>query len=102
MVKICRLHTMLDGRVMSGEVSVKTYKSVASAKGAMTAHEGKRPPIHDIDPVAAQVFHDHFPERFTPKAHGTMFIAPYRKVGDIPKNARGIWFTEVFICEEED
>jgi len=92
---------MLDGRVMTGEVSVRSYKSVASAKAAMTAHEGKRPPIHDIDPVAVNVFHDHFPKNLTPKAHGTMFIAPFRKVSDIPEDARGIWFTEVFICEEE-
>lgn len=101
MVKICKLHTMLDGRVVSGGVSVKTYKSVASAKGAMTAYEGGRPPMHMVDPVAVNVFHDHFPERLRPRAHGTMFVAPFREVGDIPEDARGIWFTEVFICEEE-
>lgn len=100
MVKVCRLHTLLDGRVIDGGVSVMGYKTVASAKGAMTAHEGRRPPIHDIDPVTASVFYDYFPKSFVPKAHGALFEAPYRKIGDIPNDARGIWFTEVFICEE--
>lgn len=101
MVKICKLHTMIDGRVVNGGVSVKAYKTVASAKGAMSTYEGGRPPMHMVDPVAVNVFHDHFPKTLTPKAHGTMFSAPYRKIGDIPKNARGLWFTELFICEEE-
>lgn len=100
MVKICKLRTMVDGRVVNCGVSVKSYKSVASAKGAMTAYEGGRPPMHMVDPVAVNVFYDHFPKTLVPKAHGTMFAAPYRKIGDIPEGAVGIWFTEVFICEE--